>query len=224
MQTFILSHYPPVIRRIKEIERIANAEDQEFAKLNAAAGQALRNMFVFTADETGVWNFEKLFGIKPKAGQSLDERKAYVFFMMNQRKMSLSELEAMLSVYSEGIALSEDVSNMELVAEINIDAGGGLEMINRILEEILPLNVCCLFFYKARIGNGQERAECRHVCRCMTSGEQRQRPEIVYRTGAEEKNAQQGNATIRHNLWRFDGTCRFDGSRTASAYIREEKL
>lgn len=136
----ILNHYPPVIKQIKDIQQIAKAEDIEFTKLNTSITEVIRNMFVFTADETGVKRFEKLLGITPKTAQSLDDRKIYIISMMNRRKMSLEELTAMLSNYSEGIRLINDMSNFEMIVEINTDAGS-LETINSIIDEILPLNI-----------------------------------------------------------------------------------
>ena len=144
MQTLILNHYPPVIKQIKEMQQIAKAEDIEFSKLNTKIKEVIRNMFVFTADETGVMRFEKLLGIKPKAAQSLDDRKIYILSMMNRRKMSLSELMAMLSNYSEGITILNDIANMEMIVEINTDAGS-LDMLNKIIDEILPLNIYFMF-------------------------------------------------------------------------------
>lgn len=144
MQTLILNHYPPVIKQIKEMQQIAKAEDIEFSKLNVSINEVIRNMFVFTADETGVMRFEKLLGIKPKAAQSLDDRKIYILSMMNRRKMSLSELMAMLSNYSEGITILNDIANMEMIVEINTDAGS-LDMLNNIIDEILPLNIYFMF-------------------------------------------------------------------------------
>lgn len=150
MQTLILNHYPPVIKQIKEIQQIAKAEDIEFSKLNVAINEVIRNMFVFTADETGVMRFEKLLRIKPKAAQSLDDRKIYILFMMNQRKMSLSELMAMLSNYSEGITILNDIANMEMIVEINTDAGS-LDTLNNIIDEILPLNIYFMFAMQREI-------------------------------------------------------------------------
>lgn len=144
MQTLILNHYPPVIKQIREMQQIAKAEDIEFSKLNISINEVIRNMFVFTADETGVMRFEKLLGIKPKAAQSLDDRKIYILSMMNRRKMSLSELMAMLSNYSEGITILNDIANMEMIVEINTDAGS-LDMLNSIIDEILPLNIYFMF-------------------------------------------------------------------------------
>lgn len=144
MQTLILNNYPPVIKQIKDIQQIAKAEDIEFSKLNTSINEVIRNMFVFTANETGVQRFEKLLGIKPKAAQSLDDRKIYILSMMNRRKMSLSELMTMLSNYSEGITILNDIANMEMIVEINTDAGN-LDMLNKIIDEILPLNIYFMF-------------------------------------------------------------------------------
>lgn len=140
MQTLILNHYPPVIKQIKEIKQIAKAEDIEFSKLNVSINEVIRNMFVYTAGESGVQRFEKILGIKPKAAQSIDDRKIYILSIMNRRKMSLQELTAMLSNYSEGLTLFNDISNMEMIVEINTDAGS-LEMLNQVIDEILPLNI-----------------------------------------------------------------------------------
>ena len=144
MQTLILNNYPPVIKQIREMQQIAKAEDIEFSKLNVSISEVIRNMFVSTANETGVRRFEKLLGIKPKAEQSLDDRKIYILSMMNRRKMSLSELMTMLSNYSEGITILNDIENMEMIVEINTDAGS-LDMLNSIIDEILPLNIFFMF-------------------------------------------------------------------------------
>lgn len=140
MPEIIINYYPPVMKQIKEIQQIAKAEDIEFSKLKLLANEVIQNMFVFTANELGVQRFERILGIKPKAAQSLEDRKIYILSMMNRRKMSLSELTAMLSNYSEGIELINDFSTMEMIVTINTDAGS-LETLNNIIDEILPMNI-----------------------------------------------------------------------------------
>lgn len=140
MQEIIINNYPPVIKQIREMQQIARAEDIEFEKLKILTTEVIRNMFIFTANETGVARFEKILGITPKAAQSLDDRKLFIVSMMNRRKMSLSELTAMLSNYSEGIELLNNIENMEMIVAINTDAGS-IDTLNKIIDEILPLNI-----------------------------------------------------------------------------------
>ncbi len=140
MSSMIINHYPPVIKKIREMQAIAKAEDLEFDKLRLAIDEVINNMFVFTANEIGIVRLEKILGITPKSIQSLDDRRINILAMMNRRKMSLSELTAMLSNYSEGIELINDFSNLSMIVTLNSDASS-IEALNKIIDEILPLNV-----------------------------------------------------------------------------------
>lgn len=146
MQTLISNHYPPVIKQIEEIKQIALAEDIEFSKLNVSIDKVIRNMFIFTADKTGIERYEHLFGIIPKASQSIEERRAIILFQANRRKMSLSELHAMLSGYLPGVQFVIDKKKMKLVVTIGVDAGN-VEILRNTIDEILPLNVYFLLGY-----------------------------------------------------------------------------
>ena len=146
MQTLILNHYPPVVKQIEEIKQIALAEDIEFSKLNVSIDRVIRNMFISTADKTGIENYEHLFGIIPKASQSLEERRAIILFQTNRRKMSLSELHTMLSGYLPGVQFVIDKKKMKLVVTIGVNAGN-VEILRNTIDEILPLNVYFLLGY-----------------------------------------------------------------------------
>lgn len=149
MQTIILNHYPPAVKQIKEIQQIAKAEDIEFAKLNASTKKVIQNMFVITADEAGVRRFEKLLGIKPKAAQSLEDRKMYIISKTNNRKMSISELEVMLAQWCKSVRLLCDANAGEIIVQIE-ESTISIDMIDRMLEEILPVNVYYSFTTKIR--------------------------------------------------------------------------
>jgi hypothetical protein len=140
MSDIILNYYPPVIKQIREIQAIAKAEDLEFEKLKLAINEVLNNMFVFTANERGIKRFETILGITPKSTQTLDDRRINIIAMMNRRKMSLSELTAMLSNYSEGIELINNISDMTMIVILNNDASS-IEALNKVVDEILPMNI-----------------------------------------------------------------------------------
>lgn len=140
MQTLILKHYPPVIKQIREIQQIAKAEDIEFSKLNIAIKQVIKNMFLFTADETGVQRLEKLLGIKPKKTQSLEERKIVIETKIFQGEISLGKLQDMLQGYSQGIRLLSHMQECELEVITNEDVISK-DIIYKIVDEILPLNI-----------------------------------------------------------------------------------
>ena len=140
----IIEYYPPIIKRIKEIQQIAQAEDKEFSKLISACNAVSRNMFVTTADINGVERFEKILGISPKDFWTLEERKMYILTTMNQCKMTLLELVFMISVYCNEIKLVCDYKNYELYVNSG-DNVTGTGIIYSILDEFLPLQVYIIF-------------------------------------------------------------------------------
>lgn len=143
------------------MQQIAKAEDIEFSKLHTSADGVLRNMFVHTADETGIARFENMLGIAQKPGQSKESRKIYILFALNQEKTSLSELKTMLAGYCEGVEFVCDISNMEMVIEMTawtVD----INAINSILEEILPMNIYFHFRGEMYAQKAETRAYALH--------------------------------------------------------------
>ena len=78
MQAEVISHYPLVVRNIREIQQIARAEDIEFAKLRAWMGNVSGNMSIMDADEQGISRLEAILGMTPAAGDTLETRRARV--------------------------------------------------------------------------------------------------------------------------------------------------
>ena len=140
----IIDYYPSVVRQVKEIQQIAAAEDREFSKLAAASASVLRNMFVSTADVYGIERFEKLSGITPGTGSTLEERKMHVLAVANKCRMTLLEIMFMLSAYPGSINLSCDYTASELFVDAGEDVTG-TGVIYNILDSFLPLQVYIIF-------------------------------------------------------------------------------
>ncbi len=126
------------------MQQIAKAEDIEFSKLNISIRKVIRNMFVFTADDTGIRRFEKILGITAKTTQTLDERKLCVIYAMNRRKMSLSELMVILSGYSQEVNLKINCNTNELSIIVG-DSVSNIGTIYNILDDFMPLHVYMFF-------------------------------------------------------------------------------
>lgn len=140
MQTLILNHYPPVIKQIREMQQIAKSEDIEFEKLKSSLNGVTLNMFVLTADESGIVRFEKIFGITPQKTQTLDERRLCIIAKTQQGKISLGQLQNMLQEYSPGIKIISHMEDCELEIVIVGDAIDK-NVIYKITDEILPLDI-----------------------------------------------------------------------------------
>ncbi|MCM1184431.1 MAG: phage tail protein [Roseburia sp.] len=139
----LINYYPHVIKRIKDIQEIAKAEDMEFSKLRIKMAEIEGNMFIFTANEEGVCRYEKFLGIVPKRGQRLDDRKLYILSSIFRRKLSLSELMRLLNNYAE-VSLSIDKTVGALTVKVG-DNVSNVGTIYEILDEYMPLNVYMAF-------------------------------------------------------------------------------
>lgn len=81
-----------------------------------------------------------------------------------------------------------------------------------------------LFCYQAENKNNSEKARCRYLLHGMAVHMEQQALGTVYRVQLPCRNDIQMKITIRHNVWRFDGSYQFNGEKAFSAYIREETL
>ncbi len=74
----LVSYLPPFMRDYKELAGTLEAENPEFKLAWKATDGILKNRFISTADEYGISMFEKMLGIYPSEGDSLESRRARV--------------------------------------------------------------------------------------------------------------------------------------------------
>ncbi len=212
MQEGIIKYYPQILRNIKEIQQIANVEDCEFAKLKEEMATVLKNMFISTANEEGVHKFENMLGIVPKTMQTLNDRKILIMAMMNRRKLSISEIRAMLEEYSGEIEVNPDYDLEELIVK-GSDEVSNISTIYKILDELISMQVYIRFdieslfliaFYEMP---GELHME--------TTISWWRAPEEWYLDGSVQLN---GSHLLNAACgWRLDGTVLLDGSRLLNA-------
>ena len=68
----LVSYLPPFMQEYKALAQTLEAENPEFALLWEAAGRVRKNAFVATADEYGIGRFERILGIFPDKGETLE--------------------------------------------------------------------------------------------------------------------------------------------------------
>ena len=77
----LLSYLPEFMREYKEVAAALTAEEPEFNVILRAAGNALDNQFITTADETGIKRFEALLGVLPRQDDTLETRRTRVMLL-----------------------------------------------------------------------------------------------------------------------------------------------
>ncbi len=141
----LLSYLPPVIRDTLEFAQIAQAEEPELNLLYEEAAQTLSDNFILTAGINGIKRYERLLGIVPEVGASLDERRAQVQITWNsQLPYTLKRLTEQLDgwVGQEGYEL--DTSRFrEYILGIQVfeQPLRVLHYVKNMTEQMIPANL-----------------------------------------------------------------------------------
>lgn len=74
----LVSYLPEFLAEYAELNVTLSAQNPEFQRVWKAADQVLKNEFIETADEYGISRFEKILGIHPLIGETLENRRLKV--------------------------------------------------------------------------------------------------------------------------------------------------
>ncbi len=149
----LVSYLPPFLQEYREIHTALEAEDPEFRLVWEGTDYVLRNEFILTADEYGIFRFEKLLGIVPVKGEDLESRRMavlgrwynvrpYTWRMLLERLRGIPCEEGKISVshnFEEGYGLWVQVDTGE--------APVGRE-VEYILGIMLPANIAAWVTYE----------------------------------------------------------------------------
>lgn len=204
-ETDLVSYLPDFMQEYKEPRAALEAEDPEFLAMWAETDRLLYNRFISTADEYGIGRYEKMLGIFPEAGMTLEERRAAVLVKWNEGiPYTLRKLRKVLEAYPGKGAFTLDTSRLteyELGLEFLEQDIRVIRQIKQTLLRMLPANMCFLL-------EGRYSAQMELTPACTT--EVRLLIEFY----------------PRQNLGRLylDGTWKLDGSRELNGFRTDDRL
>lgn len=150
----LIDYYPRIVRQIREMKEICNAEQPEFDQIIKAMDKLELNRFISTVDENNIVRIEKELGIIPMPSQSLEERRISVLIRSIKKNLSFKEIENIINKYSEDIKLIADYDKDELQVLVG-EFVDNLPEIYKSLDKIIALNVfiffICEFIVKQKI-------------------------------------------------------------------------
>ena len=140
----LLSYWMPILRNLKEFKEIEKAEDPEIRYLLEAIDRTLANMFIETADEYGISRFEKIMGIYPEAGDTLEVRRFNVMIKWNDKLPYTEEMLNDLLVVlcgNTGYRIKVDYANYAISVKLALDSAGNIEEVKKVLNNVVPANM-----------------------------------------------------------------------------------
>ena len=140
----LLSYWMPILRNLREFKEIAYTEEQELKHILEAVDLALSNMFIETADEYGIARFEKMMGIFPEDGATLDTRRFAVQVKWSDSIPYTEEtIRNQLSVLcgDDGYALKIDYPKYRLFVKLSLTNEDNVEVVETFLDRVVPANM-----------------------------------------------------------------------------------
>lgn len=140
----LVQYLPPFMQQYREPSAALEAENPEFALEWKAADKVFKNRFISTADADGLARFEKMMGLFPSAGDSLDLRRFKVMVKwLNSLPYTLRTLLSKLTqICGEDYVVRYDFETgywLDITTYLASD--NEMEEIKNLVMGMVPLNI-----------------------------------------------------------------------------------
>ena len=144
MDRQLIDYLPEVLKSVRELKAIVEAEQPEIINLWTALENALNDQFVSDATINGVKRLEKILSITPKATENIDERKFRIITRLNEQlPYTITSLKHQLETLcgAEGYSIELNHSIYTLKVRIALASKNNYGEVESLLERIVPANI-----------------------------------------------------------------------------------
>lgn len=138
-----LKYLPQQLQDVKEFNYIYSTAEIENDAFEQEAIRQLLNLFIETADEEGIEDLETKLSIKPKATDSLSDRKFRLLARINQQlPYSWAKLHQQMQALcgEEGYSLNRIVGEYKIIVRVALTAKSNFDDVGTMLERVVPYN------------------------------------------------------------------------------------
>ena len=141
----IRRYWANVIRGVEDFDQIAEAENPEFKTLTENLTFCVQNGFVRDATEYGVARWEKILGIIPADGSTLEDRKTNVLYYLNVQLPYTFKMvkEFLMNTLGEENVLQCELFNNIYTLKIRVitDTLNAYVNVLKYLDNVVPMNI-----------------------------------------------------------------------------------
>lgn len=140
----LVSYLPPFMAEYGEINAVLTAENPEFEAAWRAADSVLYNEFISTADEDGIARFEKMTGVLPSQGDTLEIRRARVMSKWLSRlpytmKMLITQLQILCG--GDDFTVKRKFEGYQIDITTHLREYSQVVELGKLLGEMIPANI-----------------------------------------------------------------------------------
>lgn len=141
----LIEYLPEFLRDIREYDAILTlAVQPKVIDLFKGTEGAMNEQFIDTASEYGVARWERMLGIVPKSGQTLEDRKFTIKTRINEQppytmRAFKQKLEGLCG--KNGYSVEVDVDKFILKVRIALTSRNAYDDVCELVERIAPMNL-----------------------------------------------------------------------------------
>ena len=144
MPNKISQHQPTYERGVYEFQEIARVEDGELNLARLQKDKILANQFVLTADEDGIAMFEKIYGIVPKAADTIQFRRERILNRMQLQppyteRFLRAQLDRLLGAGTYTLVV--DYANYIIYINYSTENEGIAKEVQLVINKVKPANM-----------------------------------------------------------------------------------
>ena len=142
--TKIMDLWPPIMRELKEFQKIAEIEESLFEQLEQEIEDLVNDQFIQTATEKGIARRERMLKISPFADDTLETRRFRVLSVWNDKlpytyKVLQERLDSLCG--PDGYVMELNVGEYSLNIKIELTKKRMFDEVVRITRQMVPANI-----------------------------------------------------------------------------------
>jgi len=138
-------YLPPFLKQFRELDKLLLAEEPEFQEFLFWKIHTLENLFIESAHDEGLKQYEKLLGLYPLPGESLETRRQNVFskwFATDKYTMKTLLQRLQMLQGNDNVQLEwDEINHFFLHVITRLEQPGQVETLCQILETMIPANI-----------------------------------------------------------------------------------
>lgn len=140
----IIEYLPEFLQEYREYQEIFVVDQMELDAVRVTIDQMYNNQFVETCDAETIGRYEKVYGIIPPGGSTLDERRFHVLAKMSEEvPYTIRNLCAMLGKLcgETGYQLAVNTKKYTVNVKVDLRAKNNLAAVRDILRKVIPAHI-----------------------------------------------------------------------------------
>lgn len=144
MDRNLIDYLPQVLKEIRELRTIFDAEQIETDNLWNGVYNVLNDQFVELATENGIERWEKILKITPKATETLDNRRFTILTRLSEElPYTMRTLERQLSSLcgTDGFKVELQNDDYKITVKIDLIVKSKYADVDALLHRVIPANM-----------------------------------------------------------------------------------